>query len=230
MCCLRLNLFWEFASGYRLCFFLADNAIFVALIYISTLEAVCVPLSFLVWMVQQTFMVKKNIYRKSVWYCICTLLADPVFSSDFFHVLDVSEGCLGFFRSMLCPLSLQIMEQIVDVSVLCTLIQCSCSVPPLTDDNLFLIFQSFPTHCASQYKHVPSVGQRCITFSLPAFFLPLDRSHCVQLQLQCTLSSHPNLSALSSPLYFFSLFLSSSRVVKTLTFFTLFFLFFSLSP
>lgn len=52
------------------------------------------------------------------------------------------------------------------------------------------------------------------------FFLPLDRS-CVQLQLQCTLSSHPNLSAPSSPLYSCSLFLSGSLVVKTLTFFTL---------
>lgn len=32
-------------------------------------------------------------------------------------------------------------------------------LPPLIDDNLFSIFEkSFPTHCAYQYKYVPSVG------------------------------------------------------------------------
>lgn len=55
-------------------------------------------------------------------------------------------------------------------------------------------------------------GQQYITFSLSAFFLPLDPSYPVQLHLQCSLSSHPNLSTLSSRLSFVLLFSISAQL------------------
>lgn len=52
-----------------------------------------------------------------------------------------------------------------------------------------------------------SSGQQRVTFSLSAFSLPLDPSYSARLQLQCPLSSRPNLSAPSSRLSFCASFL-----------------------
>lgn len=68
----------------------------------------------------------------------------------------------------------------------------------MNGDNVFLIFRSLFPHivppCTNMFLQK---GQQCITFSLSAFFLLFDPFHRIPLQLQCSLSSHPNLSALS---------------------------------
>jgi len=94
------------------------------------------------------------------------------------------------------------------------------SRPPPT--NLFSIPQSFPTHCASQCKHAPSVGPTVChlsTWSLAAYSLSYNvRSHHIQtlelaplsfgliFSITNGLSSFQN-NYIALPLFCFSLFL-----------------------
>lgn len=94
-------------------------------------------------------------------------------------------------------------------------------------------FKSFLTHCASQYKHVHSVGPTVYHLFTYCIFLPLDPSHRGQLQLQCSLSLHQNLSAPSLCVSLYSIFLyfyPALQFLKTLTFLWALLLFSLLGP
>lgn len=97
--------------------------------------------------------------------------------------------------------------------------------------SLMTIYSQFFPHIVPPSTNMfLQQGQQCITFSLSTFSLPLDPLHRVQLQLQCSLSSHPNLFALSSPLslvLLFSISIQLSSFHNAHIFFTLFCFYFS---
>lgn len=89
--------------------------------------------------------------------------------------------------------------QIVDVSVLLPFIENICTYP--TCDNLFSIFsKSFPTHRASQYKYVPSVGPAVYHLFTFCFFSPSwPLSSCTaSVTMFALITSKPFRSPLSS--------------------------------
>lgn len=215
-----LNLFWDTVSGYRFCFFLADKGILWLLYTFSTLDAVCAPLSFLV--------------RVCSRHCAqqCVLHGTTLLKKK--HVPRVYFTCRPsvFSCDVLCSWEMLVLLSEHAVSSLASNYGTNCwCVSPLCfdpDDNLFLIFQSFPTHCASQYKHVSSVGLWCITFSLPAFFSPTWPLLCTASVTMYTLITSKPFRSLLSFVLMFSVFVRLSSGQDTHIFYSpLLFFFFS---